>query len=334
MSRAGKPVNGAVGLALQGGGAHGAFTWGVLDRLLEQSDLSFERISGTSSGALNALAVAQGWMAEGRDGARRCLDDLWRRIGEHTHASSWIFGSQPGTAQGAMQNLHRYFTPQQINPLNFNPVRQVAESLFDFERLRAESPFPLHLAATRVRDGALVMFGSENLGIDALLASTCLPQLFAPVSIDGEVYWDGGWAGNPVLEPLIYPGRAQTLLAVLVQPLDRSGIPTTPEKIAERMSELGFSSAFLRELRTLAMAQNALNGSLSFNWLGRRIKHLRVHLLDPGESLDSFRARTRFDTSSGFLLALRDHGRRCAQDWIEDPDRHILTGQSPLLQSD
>ena len=154
--------NRSIGLALQGGGAHGAFTWGVLDRLLEQADIGFERISGTSSGAINALALAQGWMDGGREGARACLDSVWTRIAGHTHAAAWIFGTQSKVGQKTAQSLHRYFTPRQINPLGFNPVRQIAEASFDFERLREQAPFPLHLAATRVRDGALVMFGPEQ----------------------------------------------------------------------------------------------------------------------------------------------------------------------------
>ena len=323
----------SIGLALQGGGAHGAFTWGVLDRLLEQPDIGFERISGTSSGAINALALAQGWMDGGREGARACLDSVWTRIAGHTHAAAWIFGAQSKVGQKTAQSLHRYFTPRQINPLGFNPVRQIAEASFDFDRLREQAPFPLHLAATRVRDGALVMFGPDRLSIDALLASTCLPQMFAPVTIDGEVYWDGGWAGNPVLEPLIYEGKARTILGILVQPLNRPEIPATPAKIAERMSELGFSSAFLRELRTLAIAQNSLDGGLPRTWLGQRIRDTRIHLIEPGEPLDAFRTRSHIETSMSFLAALREHGRRRAEAWIANPDAHIVTGQLSLLRT-
>lgn len=326
-------IAGLTALALQGGGAHGAFTWGVLDRLLEEPAFEIEQISGTSSGALNALAVAQGWLDGGRDGARACLSDLWHRVASHTHATAWIFGSQARSGKKAAQNLHRYFTPRQINPLGFNPVRQIAEALFDFERLRAAQPFPLFLAATRVRDGALAMFGPAQIGIDALLASTCLPQIFETVVIDGEAYWDGGWAGNPVLEPLVNHGQSLRILAVLVQPLDRDDIPASAARIAERMSELGFSSAFLRELRTLALAKQALEGAMTLSWLGRRVKGLRLHLIEPGESLDAFRARAGFNNSISFLTALREHGRRRAEAWLDDPQAHVVTAASALLNS-
>ncbi len=317
------PAN-MLSLALQGGGAHGAFTWGVLDRLLEHGDLAIEAISGTSSGALNALALAQGWMDGGAEGARECLERLWQRVALQTHAARWILDVTPPGGRRAMLNLHRYFTPQQMNPLGYNPVRQIAENLFDFERLRAAAPFPLHLAATRVRDGSLVMFGPERIGIDVLLASTCLPQVFAPVTIDGEMYWDGGWAGNPVLEPLVYGGRSDTLLCILVQPLNRAGTPRSASEIAERMSELAFSTSFLRELRTLCLAQDSLDGALTLSWLGRRIKRLHVQVIEPAETLDAFHAKTRLDTPTGFLGELRDYGRTCAEAWLVDPQRHTV----------
>jgi len=329
MSAAHQSVSGAIGLALQGGGAHGAFTWGVLDRLLEQDDLSFDGVSATSSGALNALAVAQGWMNGGREGARTCLDVLWQRIAGHPQAAAWIFGSRMPASQHGAQNLHRYFTNRQINPLATNPVSQIAEVMFDFDQLRSESPFPVHLAATRVRDGGLVIFGPERLCVDALLASTCLPQIFAPVTIDGEVYWDGGWAGNPVLEPLLGRGRSSTVLGVLVQPLDRTDIPRTPEKIATRIGELGFSNAFRRELRSLVMARDAID----VDEQGRHPGDLRIHLIEPGESLHDFHDKAVFTKAIGFLTALRDHGRLCAEQWLQHPSQHEVDRDSALFAS-
>lgn len=192
MSAPGPHIN----LALQGGGAHGAFTWGVLDRLLEDPRIGFDAISATSSGALNALAMAQGWISGGREGARTCLDVLWQRIAGHPQAGAWIFGARQHVAASAAQNLHRYFSSRQIKPGVTNPVSQIAEVMFDFEQLRAESPFALHLAATRVRDGGLVIFGPQRLGLDALLASTCLPQIFAPSASMASIT---GMAAGPAI---------------------------------------------------------------------------------------------------------------------------------------
>ncbi|MEO7936059.1 MAG: patatin-like phospholipase family protein [Dokdonella sp.] len=329
MSDAKASVSDAMGLALQGGGAHGAFTWGVLDRLLEHGELSFSRVSATSSGALNALALAQGWMNGGREGARTCLDVLWQRIAGHPMSAPWIFGSRMPAAQPGAQNLHRYYTARQINPSAINPVEQIAEVMFDFEQLRSEAPFPIHLAATRVRDGGLRLFGPEELNVDALLASTCLPQIFAPVRIDGETYWDGGWAGNPVLEPLLGPDQASTILGILVQPLDRSEIPTTPERIATRIGELGFSTAFLRELRSLLVSGDSPQALAASNVQGLIP---RVLLIEPGESLHDFHDKTPFKNAIGFLSMLRDHGRVCADRWIANPEHHVINRDSRLFQ--
>ncbi|MBL0164831.1 MAG: patatin-like phospholipase family protein [Xanthomonadales bacterium] len=322
-----------ISLALQGGGAHGAFTWGVLDRLLEDPRISFDAISATSSGALNALALTQGWISGGREGARTCLDVLWQRIAGHPQAGAWIFGSRVHAAEPAAQNLYRYFSSRQIKPASVNPVSQIAEVMFDFEQLRAESPFPLHLAATRVRDGALILFGPERLGIDALLASTCLPQILAPICIDGEHYWDGGWAGNPALEPLLAVGRNHSILCVLVQTLKHVEVPTTPEQIATRMGELGFTSAFLRELRSLIMLREAIGESTASDQWQTHLKQLEINLLEPGEPLQNFKDKAASGSAIGFLTTLRDHGRHCAAAWLADPQRHRITRESPILRT-
>jgi NTE family protein len=308
-----------INLALQGGGAHGAFTWGVLDRLLEESWLNFEGISATSSGAMNALALAQGWLDGERDGARAVLAQLWERIAHETSALRWAFAGPTGsTAETMLLGITRHFTPKEMNPLDYNPVREIASKLFDFERLRASSVHSLFLAATRVRDGRLAIFDREKLSMDALLASVCLPQLFAPVEIDGEMYWDGGYAGNPVLEPLIYECRAADLLSVLVQPLEHAQPPKTMREINERVVELGFSTTFSREVDTILKAKNSLDSAFAVSWLGRRMKSLRLHIVDPGESLDDFSAKTRLNTRIGFLRELCDLGRERAASWLEN----------------
>jgi NTE family protein len=304
-------------LALQGGGAHGAFTWGVLDRLLEEHSLNFEGISATSSGAMNALALAQGLLDGGRDGARAALAALWEKVASQTSLLRWAFSTPAGAAsETVLLNLTRYFTPQEINPLGINPLRDIAAGLFDFERVRA-SPLRIFLAATRVRDGGLVIFDNARLSLDALLASACLPQLFAPVQIDGETYWDGGYAGNPALEPLIYECRSPDILCVLVQPLEQAEPPQTARAIQARIGELGFSTTFLRELETVRRAQRSLARAFPLSWLGRRMKSLRIALIEPGESLDAYSAKTRLNTRLDFLLSLRDIGRECAQKWLK-----------------
>jgi NTE family protein len=310
-----KPLT--INLALQGGGAHGAFTWGVLDRLLEEPTLSFEGVSATSSGAMNAIALAQGWMVGGREGARAALAALWESVASRSNLLRWAFSTPAGAATETMLlNMARHFTPQEINPLGINPLRDIASGLFDFERLRRDAPFRLFIAATRVRDGALTLFDNAHLTLDALLASTCLPQLFAPVEIDGEIYWDGGYAGNPALEPLIYRCRSPHIVCVLVQPIEHSGLPRTARQIQERISELGFSTTFLRELDTVRQAQNALRSTFPLSSIGRRLKSLRIGMIDPGESLDAFSAKTRLNARLAFLQELRDLGRGAGDAWL------------------
>jgi NTE family protein len=306
-----------LGLALQGGGAHGAFTWGVLDRLLEEPWFGVDGISATSSGAMNALALAQGWLDGGREGAREALTTLWENVANHTSLLRWAFSTPAGAAtETVLLELTRYFTPLEINPLGMNPLRDIAKQLFDFERLRQHAPFPLHLAATRVRDGRLVLFTNGELGLDALLATTCLPQLFAPVEIGGEIYWDGGYAGNPALEPLIYQSRSAGILCVLVQPLEAEA-PRTARDIRERIGELGFSTTFLRELDTIRRAQRSLRYTFPLSRIGRRLKSLRIEVIEPGEALAAYSAKTRMNTRLGFLRSLRDIGRERAQAWLD-----------------
>ena len=175
----------------------------------------------------------------------------------------------------------------------------------------------MFLAATRVRDGGLALFGNSQLTLDALLASACLPQMFAPVSIDGEMYWDGGYAGNPAIEPLIYDCRSAEILCVLVQPLEQAQAPTNALDIRDRISELGFSTTFLRELEAVRRAQKSLRYTFPLSWLGRRLKSLRIATIEPGESLDAYSEKTRMNTRLGFLCSLRDIGRECAQMWLE-----------------
>ncbi len=300
-------------LALQGGGAHGAFTWGVLDRLLEEAWFEPEAISATSSGAMNALALAQGWSEDGRAGARHALTQLWHTVAAQSSPLTWAFPAMAGS--GALLGFAKHFGPQQINPLGINPLRGIAEALFDFDRLR-RGPLRLYLATTRVRDGALVLFDNALLDVDALLASACLPQFFPPVEIDGELYWDGGFAGNPVLEPLIYDGRSAELLCILVQPLTCPEPPRSATAIAERMAELAFSTTFLRELDGLRRIQRSLSGSFPLSAIGRRIKSLRFHLIEPGAFLAEHGLRTRLDTRLAFLEELCGLGRQAADDWL------------------
>ncbi len=326
-----------VDLALQGGGSHGAFTWGVLDRLLEDEQLEIAGISGTSAGAMNAVALAAGLMEDGRVGARRVLRQFWTRVADlasfnqlqagplaagFAPASAWLTPWFEPFTQAAAQWSSR-FSPYQLNPLNLNPLREILAATVDFERVRNCNKSKLFIAATQVRTGALRVFNQCDLSADVVLASSCLPLLFQAVEIDGEAYWDGGYAGNPSLMPLISDGPADDLLLVQINPMERSEVPTSANDILDRINEVTFNASLLKELRTIALLQQLVGqcqrpGQGTGQKLFDRIQTLRVHLLDGGASLTAFGPSSKTNTQWSFLTQLHDLGRSAASQWLAD----------------
>ncbi|MED5619714.1 patatin-like phospholipase family protein [Ideonella sp. BN130291] len=328
--RAGVPLS----LALQGGGAHGAFTWGVLDALLAQGTHPIHAISGTSAGAVNAVALAQGWMDNGAEGARQALDRLWTAIGSHL-PFEWLTvgsGESLALAPGARALLHwtRYLSPQQLNPLDVNPLRDLLRVQIDFERLRRHSPVQLFIAATHANSGQLRLFRTRELSLDAVLASACLPTLYKAVVIDGEPYWDGGYAANPALFPLIVDGGPADLLMVLLSPLQHAHEPRTAQQIHERALDIAFNATFLREARLLGEAHAVARRSwLPLGRLERRVRRMRFHLVHAPELLGALRSETRLIAHLPFLQRLRDQGREHAAAWLAG-DGHALGRRSSV----
>ena len=312
----------ALGLALQGGGAHGAYTWGVLDALLEAGRFRFEAISGTSAGAMNALALADGWMRGGADGARESLAAFWRAVGSKLPFEQWLVGptDSPGLAPGLRALMHwtRLFSPYQLNPLGLNPLREVLTAQIDFERLRQRGAPRLFIAATHANTGRLRLFVNEELDVHAALASACLPTLHQAVMIDGEPYWDGGYSANPALFPLVRAGIAD-LLIVALSPLAHEQVPMSAEDIRSRALEFSFNAGFLREATLLAEASaEARRSSFAFGRLERRLRALRTHLIDAHDDLGALSAETRLIAHLPFLERLRDLGRERTQRWLAD----------------
>jgi NTE family protein len=311
-----------INLALQGGGAHGAFTWGVLDRLLEDERLTIEGISATSSGAINAVALAYGLTIDGREGARRLLADLWDQVGitvpGYTPATQVPRIDRTLALEGALA-LTRVFSPYELNPLHLDPLRDIVTRLIDFERLRAACPLKLYIAATQVRTGKLRLFETQETSAEALLASACLPSLHQAVEIDGEPYWDGGYAGNPALYPLFYNCDSRDMVIVLLHPLSRPELPTSVSKIHHRTTELSFGTTFLREMRSIAHAKRQVNDHLwSLGRLERRLRRLNAHLIEPDQALAEQDGITKLNNDVRFLTWLRDRGRMQAQAWLDD----------------
>ncbi len=305
-------------LALQGGGAHGAFTWGVLDALLEDPRLAFEGISGSSAGAVNAVVLANGWLHGGRDGARRALADFWSAIGKNF---AWPLliqgrGHDIGLSPAArlLLDWSGRLAPAQLNPLDLDPLRDTLAAQVDFERLRSASPFKLFIGATRANSGRLRIFRESELDIETLLASACLPRLHRAVEIEGEPYWDGGYSANPAVFPLICGCAARDILLVLCSPLEWTRTPRSANAIAERIAELAFSAHFMREMHTLSAAiDHAQAGFAGFGRLARRLRRLRFHMIDAAQLASLERAETRLLAHGPFLESLRDLGRERAK---------------------
>ncbi len=315
-----------INLALQGAGAHGAFTWGVLDRLLEDERLFIEGISGTSSGAINAVALAYGLITEGRDGARRVLADLWGRIGLNVPRMSTTAARSPYRAlalEGALALTHT-LSAHELNPLNLDPLRDAVAELIDFERLQAECPIKLYIATTQVRTGKLRLFTAAELTADALLASTRLPSWHDAIVIDGEAYWDGGYAGNPALFPLVYECASSDIVITLLHPLSRTNVPTSASGIQHRTRELSFGTTFLREMQAITRAKKQVERRLlSVGRLERRLRRLNIHLIEADQFLAQQAGVSKLDNDATFLSLLRDRGRTQAEAWLRYNFHHL-----------
>jgi NTE family protein len=310
-------------LALQGGGAHGAFTWGVLDALLEDTRIEFEGISGSSAGAMNAVVLADGWMKGGREGARQALREFWTEVGKQlppvmiTHGTSDAISLTP--ASKAMATWAGYFSPSQLNPLDLNPLRDLLARRIDFERLRKRSPFKLFVGTTQANTGKLRLFRENELSVDVLLASACLPKIHHPVDIDGEPYWDGGYSANPAVFPLFYDCDSPEVLLVLLSPLQHETTPRTVEEIESRIVELAFSTHFMREMRMFARATEFASPSfVPMGRLERRLQKMRFHMIDSSELTTLQRTDTKQLAYGPFLQLLHGQGRERAGAWLAD----------------
>lgn len=311
-----------VSLGLQGGGSHGAFTWGVLDRLLEDERIELEGISGASAGAINAVVLAHGLTSGGRVGARRALAKFWNSIMTRapfdlrTHMGA-AAPDLPNPAIETFRMLMRYLSPYQFNPLNLNPLREILASQIDFERLRQDCSLKLFIAATEVSSGMSRIFGAQEMTLDVLLASACLPSVHHPVEIDGVAYWDGGLTANPPIRPLLYKCAAADILLVLLQPHRRPGAPGSAEEIWNRFNEISFSSALFSELQGIALAkQEAERQRFAFGLLERRLRRLNMHAICPPESISELHLLSRLDTHFSLINVLHEEGRMQAGAWL------------------
>jgi len=313
-------------LALQGGGTHGAFTWGVLDALLEHAPLEVTAISGTSAGAVNAVVLADGLLRGGRAGAREALDGFWRSLGQ---AVPWDAlglardGERFSPAGRLMLQWAQLLSPAQRNPLQIDPLRELLERTVDFERLRQQVEIRVYVAATQANTGRLRLFTGEQLTLDATLASACLPMLQRAVTIAGEPYWDGGYSANPALTPLLGHADARDVLLVMLSPWTLGDEPTTVNEIRARTTEIAFNAAFLREMRLLAEATALARDTWWPGPLERRLRRVRWHLIDGHDALADLPADSKLIAHPQLLERLRDAGRERALAWLETESGHL-----------
>ncbi len=315
-ARAREPLN--IDLALQGGGAHGAFTWGVLSRILEEDWLTIEAISGTSAGAMNAAVLASGYAIGGREGARDALDRYWRKVSEAARFSPfqrtpldvllgrWTLDTSPLFV--AMDMMSRVVSPYTLNPSGANPLTDILAEIIDFDAI-AQGPIKLFISATNVRTGRNRIFRNAEITPEVLLASACLPTLFQAVEIDGESYWDGGYSGNPTMTPLIKESTASDTILVQINPVERPDTPRTARDILNRLNEVSFNAVLLKELRMMALLQSE---ALSSGGEVARWARMRIHRISSDAMID-LGYSSKLNAEWEFLTMLHDEGRRSAE---------------------
>jgi NTE family protein len=315
-----------VNLALQGGGSHGAYTWGVLDALAEDARIEISAISGASAGSMNAVVFAAG-LAEGREQAREKLEKFWLSVSSEGSLSPferrWVDkalaawgGFWPGSRwiEAWSEALSGLLSPYEFNPFNINPLRVHLEQAVDFERLRTSDGVGLFIAATNVRTGRGKIFRRDVLTADHVMASACLPRLFQAVIVDGQPYWDGGYAGNPPLWPLFYETQCRDAIIVQINPIEREQTPRLPAEIANRVDEITFNASLLGELRAADFVARLIHtGVLKSD----QYRLERLHRIGGSGKLESYNAATKNDVSWPFLKHLRDLGRNDAKEWLE-----------------
>lgn len=323
-----------VNLALQGGGAHGAFAWGVLDKLVEDGRVGVDGLSATSAGSMNAVVYAYGKMTGGPDGAREALHNFWRAISDAGQLYSpmrrlpwdwpWFNGESASHSLTFLmfEVTTRIWSPYQYNPFNFNPLRSILQKSVDFERLTQCQCTNLFISATNVRSGKVKVFRNHEMSLDVVLASACLPYLFQAVEIGGEPYWDGGYMGNPALFPLFYHTEPRDIVILHINPMTVDAVPTSAADILDRVNEITFNSSLLKELRAIAFATKLIEEDWLKDEHKSKLRHMLIHSI-LADCLADLSVASKFDCSWNFLTTLRDRGREAAAAWLDENYRHL-----------
>jgi NTE family protein len=328
-----KPAIRRINVALQGGGSHGAFTWGVLDRLLSDERIEIESVSGTSAGAMNAVVLAEGLEEGGRARARAQLAEFWRRVAIRLPSATIPGWDNPWTRawekawqidQGAQSALLGWWSqavsPYQFNPLNINPLRDALLAEVNFDRVRGCSKIQLFISATNVRTGQIKIFTGKQVTVDAVLASACLPTVFQAVEIGADAYWDGGYMGNPPIEPFFKATKSEDVLLVQINPIVRDEVPRSATDILDRVNEISFNAPLLRELRHVEFINACLRrGELQ----GSGYREIYLHRVGGGPELAAYPASSKLGGSSDLIEKLHDVGFKSMDRWLANNFDHL-----------
>ncbi len=326
-----------INLALQGGGAHGAFAWGVLDKLLDDERIEVEAICATSAGTMNACAFAYGLHKGGRKEAKACLHEFWRNM--YTEGlkfnpiknmpwepAFWglgnLFGDNGWNKDNSLSflmfdTLSRSVSPYQLNPFNINPLRDVLEKSINFHELRHCQKTKLFISATHVKTGKVRVFNTQQVSIDVVMASACLPFVFKAVEVEGEDFWDGGYMGNPALFPVFYATDSRDLLVVHINPLEREETPHSAPDIMNRINEISFNSSLIHEMRAIAFVKKLIEKDMLKDEFKNDFKDVLMHAIRADEHMKELSVASKFNTDWNFLLHLRDKGREAMQAWLD-----------------
>jgi len=325
-----KPAKKHINFALQGGGSHGAYSWGVLDRFLEEEDIEIEAISGTSAGAMNAAVLVNGYMKGGREGAKDLLERFWRRISDAAAFSGmaknpvermitgWNMDSSPTYHWFDM--VSRVFSPYDLNPLNLNPLKNILDDLLDMKLYTHKDAIKLFVTATHVTSGQAHVFANKQITAQVLLASSCIPLMFQAVEVDGEYYWDGGYMGNPAIWPLIYHSRSEDVVLVQINPIHNEKVPKSAPEIMNRLNEITFNSSLIAEMRAIDFVSRLIHhDKLNDNYY----KDMRMHLVYSPEEMKSLNASSKLNADWDFFQHLRKIGHEAADEWLKENKKHI-----------
>ena len=314
-----------INIALQGGGSHGAYTWGVLDALLQDDRIHVEGVSGTSAGGMNATAMIQGLIQNGRQGARDSLAAFWNRVGEEG-LKSWIqlnpidkmaknFSVSKNPMFQMLKMMNSFYSPYQLNPRNEHPMRKVVEDVFDFNLLRKATDPKLFLCATHIATGKLKIFSNKEMSPEAVLASACVPTLFQAVEVDGEFYWDGGFIGNPAIYPLIYNCEAPDILVIQIRRVHDDKVPTTVQEIQNRLGEITQNACLTREMRAIAFITQLIDTGVIPK---DKLKKLNMHLIRDDNFFGNLERESGFSADPDFLKYLFNAGQKAGQKWLKE----------------